>query len=308
MDHASISDLDPYKESFLLATSDPTQIEQLLLDHINRLQDDPNFQEIMKDPVKCLFDQLEVESKLTEKLEESVKPLKKVCIIFHGAPFTAYQETACRSARALEIPVLSIDTAILEIAAFGKSECSVKLRQAINEIYQDYTTKFSEHRIKILVEKLETSRTETTYTQKSRSSRGKSRTPRTVETSKSGKCDEDLKDEERYLRWFDMPEPLESYKKLLQTEETLISMDIFSQYEHKLQAIKLLKLILPAHIIAESVKDKINFQESEKSSKKKQEERESPFLNIDTNLLSEIIRRRLRKRFRFANSPKCFHF
>ncbi|XP_043487241.1 hydrocephalus-inducing protein-like [Polistes fuscatus] len=141
--------------------------------------------------------------------------------------------------------------------------------------------------MKILVEKLETSRTETTHTQKSR---GKSRTPRTVETSKSGKCDEDLRDEERYLRWIDMPEPLESYNKLLQNEETLISMDSFSQYEHKLQAIKLLQLILPAHMIAESVKDKMSFRESEKSNKKKQE---SHFLNIDTDLLSEVLKERL---------------
>ncbi|KAI4504415.1 hypothetical protein M0802_000886 [Mischocyttarus mexicanus] len=289
--HSSINDdLNLYNESSLLATNDPTQIEQLLLGYINRLQENPNFQEIMKDPVKCLFDQLEVESTLTEKLKESGKPLKKVCVIFHGAPFTAYQETACRSARALGIPVLSIDTVILEIAAFGKSECSVKLRQAINEIYQDYTTKFSEYRIKILAEKLETSRTETTRTQKSRSSRGKSRTPRTVETSKSEKRDEDSRDEERYLRWVDVPEPLESYNKLLLTEESLISMDIFSQYEHKLQAIKLLELILPSRIIAESIKDKISFQESEKSSKKKQE---SHFLNIDADLFSEVLKERL---------------
>lgn len=57
-------------------------------DHISNLHKDPNFHKTMKDPVKCLFDELELQSMLTEKLEESEKPEKKVCIIFHGAPFT----------------------------------------------------------------------------------------------------------------------------------------------------------------------------------------------------------------------------
>ncbi|XP_046822173.1 uncharacterized protein LOC124425640 [Vespa crabro] len=258
------------------------------LDHISNLHKDPNFHEIMRDPIKCLFDELELQSTLTEKLEELVEPEKKVCIIFHGAPFTAYQETACRSARALGIPVLSIDTAILEIAAFSKSECSVKLRQAINETYQNYTTKFSEYKSQILAEKLETTRT-----QKSQSSRKKKQsgeTPRTMETPRSEKRDEDLRDEERFLRWTDEPDPFESYNKLSLNEETLISMDVFSQYEHKLQAIKLLEKILSKTVITDPVKDKTSFRESDKSSKKKQK---SNFFEIDSDILSEALRERL---------------
>ncbi|XP_043670273.1 hydrocephalus-inducing protein homolog [Vespula pensylvanica] len=266
---------------------DQLNIEKLLLDHISNLHKGPNFHKTMKDPVKCLFDELELQSMLTEKLEESEKPEKKVCIIFHGAPFTAYQETACRSARALGIPVLSIDTAILEIAAFSKSECSVKLRQAINEIYQNYTSKFSENRIQILAEKLETTRT-----QKSRSSQKRKKsgeTQRTTETSISEKHDNDLIEEERFLHWTDEPDPLESYDKLSLTEETLISMDILSQYEHKLEAIRLLEKIFPTKMITDTIKDKTNFHESDKSSKKSQRN----FLEIGSDILFEALRERL---------------
>nr|XP_050852292.1 LOW QUALITY PROTEIN: uncharacterized protein LOC127064781 [Vespula vulgaris] len=266
---------------------DQLNIEKLLLDHISNLHKDPNFHKTMKDPVKCLFDELELQSMLTEKLEESEKPEKKVCIIFHGAPFTAYQETACRSAKALGIPVLSIDTAILEIAAFSKSECSVKLRQAINETYQNYTSKFSENRIQILAEKLETTRT-----QKSRSSQKRKKsgeTQRTTETSRSEKHDNDLIEEERILHWTDEPDPLESYDKLSLTEETLISMDILSQYEHKLEAIRLLEKIFPTKMITDTIKDKTNFHESDKSSKKSQRN----FSEIGSDILFEALRERL---------------
>ncbi|XP_047350386.1 uncharacterized protein LOC124949428 [Vespa velutina] len=284
-DHASMINDELFLSS---AINDPMKIEKLLLDHISNLHKDPNFHEIMRDPIKCLFDELELQSTLTERLEELEEPEKKVCIIFHGAPFTAYQETACRSARALGIPVLSIDTAILEIAAFSKSECSVKLRQAINETYQNYTTKFSEYKNQILADKLETTRT-----QKSRSSRKKKQsgeTPRTMETPRSDKRDEDLRDEERFLRWTDEPDPFESYNKLSLNEETLISMDVFSQYEHKLQAIKLLEKILSKTIITDPVKDKTSFRESDKSSKKKQK---SNFFEIGSDILSEALRERL---------------
>jgi len=42
----------------------------------------------MKDPVKELFDSLE--TKLIPELDllDPSQPAKKVCIIFHGAPFT----------------------------------------------------------------------------------------------------------------------------------------------------------------------------------------------------------------------------
>ncbi|KAK2576816.1 hypothetical protein KPH14_005450 [Odynerus spinipes] len=283
-----ISDLDLRTESTIL--NDPVEMEKLLLAHIDELKKNPNFNETMKDPVKNLFDQLELESTLIEKTDELLKPKKKVCIIFHGAPYTAYQEIACISARALGIPVLSIDTAILETAAFGKSECSDKLRQTINETYQDYTTRFSEYRDEILDGK-----TDTTRTPRSRSPGKKSspRSPRTDRTPKSGRRSGDLGGEERFLPPLDdtpLETPLESYNKLSLTDETLISMDMLSQYQHKVRAIQLLEKILPARVLAESVKDKASVRGSEKSGKKKQE---STFLDLEPDILFEALAERL---------------
>lgn len=42
----------------------------------------------MKDPVKDLFDSLETETIPELKLVDPSQPIKKICIIFHGAPFT----------------------------------------------------------------------------------------------------------------------------------------------------------------------------------------------------------------------------
>ena len=53
-------------------------------DYIETLRKDPNFCK-RKDPVKELFDRHETKSIL--ELDSS-QPAKKVCILFHGAPFT----------------------------------------------------------------------------------------------------------------------------------------------------------------------------------------------------------------------------
>lgn len=53
-----------------------------------------------------------------------------------------YQETACRSAKVLGIPVLDIDKGITEIIAFNKSTCAIQLRQIIDDVYQKYIEAF----------------------------------------------------------------------------------------------------------------------------------------------------------------------
>lgn len=53
-----------------------------------------------------------------------------------------YQEVACRSARVLEIPVLSIDKAITEVTALSGSPCSIQLRQIIDDAYEIYSEAF----------------------------------------------------------------------------------------------------------------------------------------------------------------------
>lgn len=135
---------------------------------------------------------------------------------------------------------------------------------------------------------------ETTRTERSRDSRRKKQsdeTPRTGKTPKSEKRDdEDPKDEERFLRWTDdEPDPFESYNELSLNEETLISMDIFSQYEYKLQAVRLLEQILPKKIITDPVKEKASFRDSEKSSRQK---KKSNLFEIASDTLYEGLRER----------------
>lgn len=57
-----------------------------------------------------------------------------------------YQETACRSARALQIPVLDIDKAITEIMALGGNSCSIQLRQIIDDAYENYLEDFERYK------------------------------------------------------------------------------------------------------------------------------------------------------------------
>ncbi|XP_076221868.1 hydrocephalus-inducing protein homolog [Nomia melanderi] len=102
------------------------------------LHDTSDFRDRMGDPVKELFESIERKSGPPNDLPDPATPEKKVCIIFHGAPFTEYQEAACRSARALRVPVLSIDKAITEAVALGESEYSITLRQIIDNAYQNY--------------------------------------------------------------------------------------------------------------------------------------------------------------------------
>lgn len=42
----------------------------------------------MKDPVKNVFDSLETKTISQLEIMDSSQPVKKICIIFHGAPFT----------------------------------------------------------------------------------------------------------------------------------------------------------------------------------------------------------------------------
>lgn len=115
--------------------------------------------------MKEVFESVEKKSEIDIPDLEKRMPEKRVCIIFHGAPFTGiwwtltklflnfttfsifytvseYQETACRSAKVLGIPVLDIDKGITEIIAFNKSTCAIQLRQIIDEIYQKYIEAF----------------------------------------------------------------------------------------------------------------------------------------------------------------------
>ncbi|XP_025074701.1 uncharacterized protein LOC112552811 [Pogonomyrmex barbatus] len=138
-----LSELDFPREPPILPTSNPEELHNLLLCYIEILHKDPSFHEKMKDPVKDLYNNLETKS--TAEFDP-LQPAKKVCIIFHGAPFTEYQETACRSAKVLQVPLLCIDNVIIEGIALGDNWISIKLRQIVDDAYQEYSLAFEKHK------------------------------------------------------------------------------------------------------------------------------------------------------------------
>ncbi|XP_036144321.1 LOW QUALITY PROTEIN: hydrocephalus-inducing protein [Monomorium pharaonis] len=140
-----LSEHDFPREPPILPTNDPEELHNLLLCYIETLRKDPSFHARIKDPVKELFDSQETKS--ISELDPSQSPMK-VCIIFHGAPFTEYQETACRSAKALQVPLLCIDNVIIKGIALGDNYASIKLRQIIDDAYQEYLLAFE--RLKLL--------------------------------------------------------------------------------------------------------------------------------------------------------------
>ncbi|XP_076763162.1 uncharacterized protein LOC143430670 [Xylocopa sonorina] len=282
-------------EYFPLPTSDPEQIQQLLFCYIDSLHEAAGFQSRMKDPVKELFASIQRKSVASNDLPGPSKPLKRACVIFHGAPFTEYQEAACRSAKVLQLPVLRIDEAITEVIAFGGSACSIQMRLIIDDTYESYLEAYEKQIHRLAVEDAR----ETDETESTRGSRGKrkgsprdksSRTAdspkgrRKTRTSKSTETEAPATREEVILRLRADPDPLTELGKI-PAPEKLETLDSLSRYEYKIQAILLLERIVDARAIHESPGDK-----ADRSARMKQE---TTFLGISPALIAEALRERL---------------
>ncbi|XP_025153466.1 uncharacterized protein LOC112588280 [Harpegnathos saltator] len=124
-------------------TRRPEEIGHMLACYIEALREEAHFCERMKDPVKELFDSLERKS-IPEP--DPARPAKKVCIIFHGAPFTEYQEAACRSARVLGVPLLCIDNVMIEGIALGDDQFSVESRRIIDDVYRECLSELEKYK------------------------------------------------------------------------------------------------------------------------------------------------------------------
>ncbi|XP_029041388.2 hydrocephalus-inducing protein homolog [Osmia bicornis bicornis] len=273
-----------------LPTSDPEEIQRLLFCYIDALYQTPDILNKLNDPVKELFNDSEEKS---DDLPDPSKPMKRVCIIFHGAPFTAYQETACKSARALQIPVLNIDNAITEIIALGGNSCSIQLRQIIDDAYENYSEDFERHknRLNMKDDRKEgtesatdaetqrdevtnepSSRTKSSRTKSSRNPSSKKSSPKKEKSSRSNKTDTSNAQQEVFLKLHAESDYLKELNKV-PAIDVLELLDPLSRYEYKIQGLLLLEKILDGG-----------------SPRKK---RNASFLGIAQELLVEAVEERL---------------
>ncbi|KAJ8683417.1 hypothetical protein QAD02_019209 [Eretmocerus hayati] len=119
---------------------DPGEIENLLHAFVDKLHEDSNFSMTMKDPLTEL---LEDNSDSKENIsEEGTERIRKAVIFFHGAPFTEYQETACKCAKSLNLPILNLDNLFLESIAHSTSPSASKIAEHIDNRYKELVTKF----------------------------------------------------------------------------------------------------------------------------------------------------------------------
>ncbi|XP_076659704.1 hydrocephalus-inducing protein homolog [Halictus rubicundus] len=271
------------------------------------LHDAADFRGRMGDPVKELFESIEQKSGPLNDLPDPARPEKKVCIIFHGAPFTEYQEAACRSARVLAAPVLSIDKAITEAIALGESEYSITLRQIIDDAYQNYTERHKKLAAARTIGKTDGPDGEMRIEEKPKGTdRSKRKSPRSEksagkDTSPEGKKQKRKKSPEteaphakQEVILLPLPEESDPSTELNKIPEAdrLETMDPLSRYEYMIQAILQFEKILGKDYsaVSSTPRDKLSPGTTARSAKKNVK---STFLGIDPKLLTEALAERL---------------
>ncbi|CAK9811305.1 Hydrocephalus-inducing protein [Anthophora quadrimaculata] len=295
---------EPLLESVPLPTTDPEELQQMLLCYIGTLHRTADFRIGMRDPVKEIFENIQGKSDSSNNLPDPSKPEKRVCVIFHGAPFTEYQETACRSARVLEIPILNIDKAITEIISLEGSECSIQLRQIVDEAYENCIEAFEvqkerqKARDARQAEETESQSTKRTTSPKEakRSPKGRDRSPnekfsrdssksrKTAKAPKSIETTETPDAEKKPIIQLRVgSDPLLELDRI-PTNEKLEMLDPLSRYEYKIETILLLERILEPRALRESPTDK-----ADKTSKRKQD---TSLLQVNTELILEALKER----------------
>ncbi|KYQ52600.1 Hydrocephalus-inducing protein [Trachymyrmex zeteki] len=249
--------------------------------YIETLRKDPSFCKRIKDPVKELFDSHETKS--IPELDSS-QPAKKVCILFHGAPFTEYQETACRSAKTLQVPLLCIDNVIIEGIALGDNWVSIKLRQIIDDAYQEYLSAFKRHKDDLEIKLPAATKIDVEIAKNDHETIAKKESLKEIKSPKTTKSDlETTAAIDEYSKSDSLPQKLmilfETEFAKLPREQDLKLLDPISLYEYKIQTILLLqKMFLHYTTIGSEVNKK---------------DQNDTFLGIEIHLLTEVLRKRL---------------
>ncbi|XP_053973580.1 hydrocephalus-inducing protein homolog [Hylaeus volcanicus] len=298
-----LDDTSPTKSIEFVDKQDEVQLETKRR-YADSLDDTPYFLNKTRDPVRELFESIERKSAPSNNLPDPARPERKVCIIFHGAPFAEYQETACRSARVLNVPVLSIDKAIMEAIALGDSSSSIRLRQAIDDAYQNYIDAHERHKERLAAQTvLRTDEIDSDDTRKGRrghggtkssasekSSKSSTRKQRKGEVQKSPETEEkrlNVQKEAILLRLPTEPDPSIEFNKI-PASETLETLDPLSRYEYKVQAISQLERIVGQ--VRESPRDKVSARTGDRSARSR---KDPSFLGMGTELFAEVLVERL---------------
>ncbi|XP_077269229.1 uncharacterized protein LOC143901120 [Temnothorax americanus] len=275
------NELDFPHEPPILPTSDPKELHNLLLCYIETLRKDPSFCERTRDPVKELF--ASHETKSIPEIDSS-QPAKKVCIIFHGAPFTEYQETACRSAKALQVPLLCIDNVIIEGIALGDNRVSVRLRQIVDDAYQEHLLAFERlQKDNLKTELPAAKKIDVEIAEHDHGTVTKKESPKLKKSPKRTKPDSEITEIDRYSENDDPPQELlillETEFAKIPTKQDLKLLDPISLYEYKIETILLLQRAFPRYATI-----------GQKISEKYQDD---TFLGIEIDLLIQVLGERL---------------
>ncbi|XP_072764383.1 hydrocephalus-inducing protein homolog [Anoplolepis gracilipes] len=276
------SELDVPREPPILPTNDPEELQNLLLCYIETLRKDPSFYERLKDPVKDLFDSLETKTIPELEIIDPSQPAKKICIIFHGAPFTEYQETACRSATILQVPLLCIDKIIIEGIALGDNWASIKLRQIIDEAYQEYLLALEKHKNLLETGLSAIKKVGIEVADHVQKIIAKEESPKQIKLSKAIKLEAEATKIDKHTENNDRELIIlfETEFAKIPREEDLNFLDPVSLYECKIQTILLLQKILSHY--AATVGSKVGGKDQNNT-----------FLGIEIGLFLEILRERL---------------
>ncbi|KAK0162784.1 hypothetical protein PV327_006530 [Microctonus hyperodae] len=252
-----------------LKSKNPNEIEDLLHSYIDKLHEIPEFLKLRNDPLKEIFD--EFAAKHNNIINENNVLKKKVCIFFHGAPFTQYQETACRIAKLLNLSLVNLDRVIIENIALGDSSNSIQLREIIDNKYQELLQ---------IAKKFINDFEPLIPLKKSLKS-----------PSSLGSDDSELQRFKKNI-YFNLPEPddpIICFKNFPSIDE-INSMESLCRYEYKIEGIRLLQNIITKSVAvspATTVKNKSMKKKVGKNLKtsKKITRGEETFLGIDLNFL-----------------------
>ncbi|XP_063976561.1 hydrocephalus-inducing protein homolog [Diachasmimorpha longicaudata] len=258
------------KSYFSINVGDELEDSTKLHNYIDILHQDSEFPKNMKDPVAAIFAELNspTENPEVDKKVDVSNDMRS--IIFYGAPFTKYQETACKTARKLDIPLLNLDSAMTEVIATGESPASSTVRQLINERYQELLTDAQ----KLIQDDDLISRRDTSE-----------------RILNSDENDDYLKGNVDYT-FFHPPDPLISFRKIPGPEDLEI-LDLLSQYEYKIEALSLLEKILGNS--EEVMKGKLNVKGVEKMSKMIKTSQKNTLANIEVDSFADILKEVLMK-------------
>lgn len=113
----------------------PEETENVLLQYVHKqleMRRQGEFVEV-KDPIRSAI----IESKGPYPPSDSTALKEGIVIIFHGAPYTDYQYAANKMARACNIPVINIDSLIIEALVSNKTDSCGKINAIVDEAFKD---------------------------------------------------------------------------------------------------------------------------------------------------------------------------